>query len=54
MLARWLTTILLDLTLPDALDTTRIPRVAGLTSDCTAVVTTRPCRAPHQTISNVA
>jgi magnesium chelatase family protein len=27
--------------------------IAGLTGDRTAVVTTRPCRAPHQTISAV-
>jgi magnesium chelatase family protein len=53
MLARRLTTILPDLTLPDALDTTRIHGVAGLTGDCTAVVTTRPCRAPHHTILDV-
>jgi magnesium chelatase family protein len=26
--------------------------VAGLTGDRTALVTTRPCRAPHQTISD--
>jgi magnesium chelatase family protein len=53
MVARRLTTILPDLTLPDALDTTRIHRVAGLTGDRTAFVTTRPCRAPHHTISDV-
>jgi magnesium chelatase family protein len=29
------------------------PRVAGLTGDRTAWVTTRPCRAPHHTISDV-
>jgi magnesium chelatase family protein len=46
MLARRLTTILPDMTLPEALDTTRIHRVAGLTGDRTAVVTTRPFRAP--------
>jgi magnesium chelatase family protein len=46
MLARRLTTILPDMTLPEALDTTRIHRVAGLTGDRTAFVTTRPFRAP--------
>jgi predicted ATPase with chaperone activity len=40
-LARRLTTILPDLTLPEAIDTTRIPRVAGRTGDRTAFVTTR-------------
>jgi magnesium chelatase family protein len=39
------------MTLPDALDTTRIHRVAGHTGDRPASVTTRPCRAPHHTIS---
>jgi magnesium chelatase family protein len=40
-------------TLPETPETTRIHRVAGLTGDRTAVVTTRPFRAPHHTISNV-
>jgi magnesium chelatase family protein len=53
MLARRLTTILPEMTLAEAIDTTRIPRVAGLTGRRTAFVTTRPCRAPHQTISDV-
>jgi magnesium chelatase family protein len=51
-LARRLTTILPPTTLLEALETTRIHRVAGLTGDRTAWVTTRPCRAPHQTISD--
>jgi magnesium chelatase family protein len=37
--------------LAEAIETTRIHRVAGLTGDRTALVTTRPCRAPHYTIS---
>jgi magnesium chelatase family protein len=53
MLARRLTTILPAMTLPEALATTRIHRVAGLTGERTAFVTTRPCRAPHHTISDV-
>jgi magnesium chelatase family protein len=53
MLAHRLTTILPAMTLAAALETTPIPRVAGLTGDRTAVVTTRPCRAPHHTISDV-
>ena len=48
MLARRLTTILPAMTCAEALETTRIHRVAGLTGDRTAVVTTRPFRAPHQ------
>jgi magnesium chelatase family protein len=51
-LARRLTTILPPTTLLEALETTRIHRVAGLTGDRTAWVTTRPCRAPHHTISD--
>jgi magnesium chelatase family protein len=51
MLARRLTTLLPAMTLAEAIETTRIHRVAGLTGDRTAWVTTRPCRAPHQTIS---
>jgi magnesium chelatase family protein len=51
-LARRLTTILPAMTLAEAMETTRIHCVAGLTGDRTAWVTTRPCRAPHQTISD--
>jgi hypothetical protein len=36
-----------------ALETTRIHRVAGLTGGRTSFVTTRPFRAPHHTISDV-
>jgi magnesium chelatase family protein len=53
MLARRLTTILPAMTLAEAIETTQIHSVAGLTGDRTAWVTTRPCRAPYQTISGV-
>jgi magnesium chelatase family protein len=39
--------------LAEALETTRIHSVAGLTGARTALVTTRPFRAPHHTISDV-
>jgi magnesium chelatase family protein len=52
MLTRRLTTILPAMTLAEAMETTRIPRVAGRTSNRTALVTTRPFRAPHHTISD--
>jgi magnesium chelatase family protein len=52
MLARRLTTILPAMTLAEAIETTWIHRVAGLTGDRTAVVTTRPFRAPHHTFSD--
>jgi magnesium chelatase family protein len=53
MLARRLTTILPAMTLAEAIEPMRIHRVAGLTGDRTALMTTRPCRAPHHTISDV-
>jgi magnesium chelatase family protein len=53
MLARRLTTILPAMTLAEALETTRIHSVAGLTGDRPAWVTARPCRAPHHPISDV-
>jgi magnesium chelatase family protein len=53
MLARRLTTILPAMTLAEAIETTRIHRVVCLIGDRMALVTTRPCRAPHHTISDV-
>src|SRR6266508_5969138 len=53
MLARRLATILPAMTLAEALETTRIHSVAGLTGGRTAFVTMRPFRAPHHTISDV-
>jgi magnesium chelatase family protein len=41
------------MSLAEAIDTTRIPRVASRTDDRTGLVTTRPCRAPHHTIADV-
>jgi magnesium chelatase family protein len=52
-LARRLTTILPAMTLVEALETTRVHRVAGLTGDRMALVTTCPCRAPQHMISDV-
>ncbi len=54
MLARRLPTILPPLTLHEALDTTKIHSISGLLPDNAALVTTRPFRAPHHTISDVA
>jgi predicted ATPase with chaperone activity len=53
MLARRLTTILPAMSLAEALETTRLHRVAGRTGTRTAVVTMRPFHAPHHTISDV-
>jgi len=47
MLACRLTTFLPDMTLAEAIETTKIHSVAGLTGGLTALVTTRPFRAPH-------
>ena len=52
MLARRLTTILPEMTLAEAIETTRIHHVAGLTGRRPAVVTTRPFRASHQTMAD--
>jgi magnesium chelatase family protein len=52
MLVRRLTTMLPAMTLAEAIKTTRNYSIAGLTGDRTALVTTRPCRAPHHTISD--
>jgi hypothetical protein len=52
MLAVRLTTILPAMTLAEAIETTRIHRVAGLTGDRMALVTTRPCCASHHTIAD--
>jgi magnesium chelatase family protein len=53
MLAGRLTPILPAMTVAEAIETTRIHSVAGLTGDRTALVTTWSFRAPHHTISNV-
>ena len=54
MLARRLPTILPPLNLQEALETTKIHSVAGTLNRDRALVTTRPFRAPHHTISDVA
>jgi magnesium chelatase family protein len=54
MLARRLPTILPPLNLREALETTKIHSVAGSLPPESALITTRPFRAPHHTISDVA
>ena len=54
MLARRLPTILPPLTLNEALETTKIHSVTGLMRSGSSIVTTRPFRSPHHTISDVA
>jgi magnesium chelatase family protein len=53
MLACRLTTILPAMTLAEAIETTRIHSVTGLTGDRTALATTRPFRAPYHTFPEV-
>lgn len=52
MLARRFPTILPDLTLDEALETTKIHSIAGLLSPNTPLMATRPFRSPHHTISD--
>ncbi len=52
MLARRISTILPDMTIAEALETTKIHSVAGLLPSNTALVATRPFRSPHHTVSD--
>ncbi len=52
MLAKRFPTILPNITLDEALDTTKIHSVAGLLPPNTALIGTRPFRSPHHTISD--
>jgi magnesium chelatase family protein len=54
MLAKRIPTIIPPLTLEEALETTKIHSVAGKIDDHTALMTKRPFRSPHHTISDVA
>ncbi|TAN63565.1 ATP-binding protein [bacterium] len=51
MLARRLPTILPDMTLAEAIETTKVHSVAGTLSSVDGLVTGRPFRSPHHTIS---
>ncbi len=52
MLARRLPSILPNLTLEEAIETTKIHSVNGLLPPHTALIATRPFRSPHHTISD--
>lgn len=54
MLAKRLPSILPPMTLQEALETTKIHSVAGRTKNDSGIVTKRPFRSPHHTISDVA
>ena len=51
MLARRLPTILPKMTIEEAIETTKIHSVAGILPEDKAIITQRPFRAPHHTIS---
>ncbi len=53
MLARRLPAILPDLTINEALETTRIYSAVGLLDGSRSLVATRPFRTPHHTVSHV-
>ena len=53
MLAKRLPTILPPLTLNEALETTKIHSIAGKIGKNASLLTTRPFRSPHHTISDV-
>lgn len=52
MLAKRLPSILPPMTLEEALETTKIHSVSGVLSRDTALITSRPFRSPHHTISD--
>ncbi len=54
MMAKRLPSILPPLTMEEALETTKIHSVAGTTKGRTKLITVRPFRNPHHTISDVA
>ncbi|NOR44108.1 MAG: YifB family Mg chelatase-like AAA ATPase [Candidatus Delongbacteria bacterium] len=54
MLSKRFATILPNMTLPEALETTKIYSVAGLLPHNKALMATRPFRSPHHSISDAA
>ena len=53
MLAKRLPTILPDMTFDESIETTKIHSVAGILDKSNPLVTSRPFRSPHHTISSV-
>lgn len=54
MLAKRMPTILPPMGLDEALETTKIYSVSGLLANDTSLISTRPFRSPHHTLSDVA
>lgn len=54
MLARRLPSILPDISFEESLELTKIYSIVGLTSKENPIITTRPFRSPHHTITQVS
>ena len=54
MMAKSLPSILPDLNLEEALEITKIHSIAGLIEENMPLITKRPFRAPHHTISSAS
>lgn len=54
MLARRIPTILPDMTIDEALEVTKIYSIVGLTSKETPLISNRPFRSPHHTVTPVS
>src|SRR5690606_31991458 len=54
MLAKRLPSILPPLSINESLETTKIHSVSGLLASTSSILTARPFRSPHHTISDVA
>ncbi len=54
MMAKRIPTILPDLSFEEALEITKIHSVAGILPNEVPIITTRPFRAPHHTVSSVS
>lgn len=54
MMARRIPSILPDLTFEEALETTKIHSIAGVLDKKTPIITIRPFRSPHHTISSTS
>lgn len=54
MLAKCIPTIMPDMTLEEALETTQIHSVSGMLKDSDGLVYTRPFRSPHHTATNIS
>lgn len=54
MMARRIPTILPDLTFEESLEITKIHSIAGILKSNTPLITSRPFRSPHHTISSVS